>query len=553
MPSTLRITARTLSALLVVACLWFAATPDALAQAGVCPRFPAGSTVTEPVALYSAHGVLEASLTYNMSTDNVGNPVYCFLTADGQQSPTFHLRPGDLLKLSVHNRLPAPTKAAMTMALPADAKICGASEMNSSSVNLHYHGLNISPQCGADEVLNTIVNSGESFTYQIQLPSDEPPGLYWYHPHIHGFAEAQVLGGASGAIIVDGIESIQPAVAGLPQRLLIPRDSLTPGGRNGDAPGKDISLNYIPITYPAYTPASITVRAGQKEFWRVANMASDTILDVALIYDGQRQALQLVGLDGVPTGSQLGTRQGKLVPVQHIVLPPAGRAEFIMTTPSTDVKKAVFATNTVLTGPDGDSVPSRPMALLKVSDAAAPVAPAVVVVAPWKQRFEGLGQAKVDTNRLLYFSEDNPNGLFYVTVQGQKPVLFNAKNPPAITTTQGAVEEWVIQNRALEHHEFHIHQIHFLVESQNNFELNGTPQSPGINGQLLDTIQIPYWDGNPKHPYPSVTVRMDFRGPITGDFVYHCHILEHEDKGMMAIIRVNQSSDSAKAATPGKE
>lgn len=53
---------------------------------------------------------------------------------------------------------------------------------------------------------------------------------------------------------------------------------------------------------------------------------------------------------------------------------------------------------------------------------------------------------------------------------------------------------------------------------------------------MSDTIQVPYWTGS--GPYPSVTVRMDFRGPDVGDFVYHCHILGHEDGGMMAIIRV---------------
>ena len=81
----------------------------------------------------------------------------------------------------------------------------------------------------------------------------------------------------------------------------------------------------------------------------------------------------------------------------------------------------------------------------------------------------------------------------------------------------------------MENHEFHIHQIHFLQVAQ-----NGVPVS---NGQFLDTIQIPYWSGT--GPYPSVTLRMDFRGPDIGDFVYHCHILGHEDSGMMAIIRVN--------------
>jgi len=60
---------------------------------------------------------------------------------------------------------------------------------------------------------------------------------------------------------------------------------------------------------------------------------------------------------------------------------------------------------------------------------------------------------------------------------------------------------------------------------------------------------VPYWSGS--GPYPSVKVRMDFRGPDIGDFVYHCHILGHEDNGMMAIIRVlpnNSGSKSGPAA-----
>lgn len=551
----LRLTSRTLWTLSLVSFILISFSLTQ-AQTAPCTRFAPGSTVAEPVALYSAHGLLEASLTYNMTQDANGNPLYCFLTADGQQSPTFHVKPGDQLRLTVTNRLPAPTKAAMNMALPADAKICGNAEMNTSSVNLHYHGLNITPRCGADDVLNTMINSGETFTYQIDFPSDEPPGLYWYHPHIHGFAEEQVLGGASGALIVDGIESIQPAVAGLPQRVIILRGEAVPEERATapDAPDADISVNYIPVTYPAYTPAVINARPGQKEFWRLANMSADTILDVVLIYDGVAQPMQIVGLDGVPSGSQSGSRRGTLPEVKHVLLPPAGRAEVIVSMPSADVKKAIFRTNLVETGPDGDSDPERPMAMIRVSETASVPAPvAAAAIAPWKQRFEGLDDSKVDRKRLLYFSEDNPDGLFYVTVDGQKPVLFSASNPPAITTQQGAVEEWIIQNRTLEHHEFHIHQIHFLVESQDNFEINGTRKTPGIDHQLLDTIQVPYWDGNPKHPYPSVKLRMDFRGPITGDFVYHCHILEHEDKGMMAIIRVKPGKDAAKPETHGKE
>ena len=109
-----------------------------------------------------------------------------------------------------------------------------------------------------------------------------------------------------------------------------------------------------------------------------------------------------------------------------------------------------------------------------------------------------------------------------------------------------------MQNRTQEVHEFHFHQLHFLVESQDNFELNGSPQTLAITGQFLDMIQVPYWDGDPTHPFPSVTLRIDFRGNDVGDFVFHCHILEHEDKGMMNIIRVlsvDDVDDLAKRST----
>jgi FtsP/CotA-like multicopper oxidase with cupredoxin domain len=131
---------------------------------------------------------------------------------------------------------------------------------------------------------------------------------------------------------------------------------------------------------------------------------------------------------------------------------------------------------------------------------------------------------------------------FFITVVGQTPVAFDPNNPPAITTTQGSLEDWTIQNRSEEIHEFHIHQTHFLL-----LEQNGKPL-PSQNRQLLDTVNVPFWSG--KGPYPSVKVRIDFRGPIIGDFVYHCHILEHEDGGMMAIIRVIPPSSSS---TRGKQ
>ena len=314
----------------------------------------------------------------------------------------------------------------------------------------------------------------------MQISADEPPGLYWYHPHVHGIAEAAVLGGASGAIVVEGIENVQPAVAGLPERILVIRDQNVADSQipTPPAPAWDVSLNYVPIPYPAYTPAVIDIDSRKPEFWRVANAAADTIIDLQLRFDGRAQPLQVVALDGVPTGSQDGGRRGQIVAMTHILIPPAGRAEFIVSGPPPGIKTAQLVTQNIDTGPDGDFDPERPLAVLRRSDApeglAALETPAIQV---GPQRFEGIDQAKVTAKRKLYFSEvlSDPSSPasptnFFITVDGATPTLFDPANPPAIITTQGSVEDWTIENRAQENHEFHIHQIHFKL-----LERNGRP------------------------------------------------------------------------------
>jgi len=517
-----------------------------------CLRFAAGSTVQNPSNLFSRNGALTVDFSYNTRVDSGGRTLFCFATPDGKESPTLHVHPGDHLIVNVKNNLFAPASSSEMQMTTSASDQCGAAMMDASSVNIHYHGTNTSPTCHQDGVIHTVINSGKSFTYNVTFPADEPPGLYWYHPHIHGMAEAAVQGGASGAIIVQGLEKAQPAVAGLRQRILVIRDQNVAGNPNlggpNDVPSWDLSLNYIPMPFPDYTPAVIRMKPAEKQLWRVVNASADTIIDLQLQFDGQPQTLQVVGLDGVPTGSQDGTRRGKIIKMTDILLAPAARAEFIVTGPSSTVKNATLLTLNVDTGPIGDNDPQRPLATIQASngwheqatnDAEEPdlTMPTVSGV-PGPQRFEGLASAMPTAQRTLYFSEvlSDPNNPlsptnFFITVDGATPELFSPNNPPAIITTQGAVEDWTIQNRIGELHEFHIHQIHFLL-----LAMNGAPVPPQQQ-QFLDMINIPYWTGS--GPYPSVTVRMDFRGRDIGDFVYHCHILGHEDNGMMAIVRVN--------------
>ena len=104
------------------------------------------------------------------------------------------------------------------------------------------------------------------------------------------------------------------------------------------------------------------MKPSQKEFCRVANASANTIMDLQLQFDGVAQPLQIVALDGVPTGSQDGTRRGKLVTKSDILMPPAGRAEFIVSGPSVQVKHATFLTLAIDTGPGGDNDPQRRLA-----------------------------------------------------------------------------------------------------------------------------------------------------------------------------------------------
>ncbi len=374
---------------------------------------------------------------------------------------------------------------------------CGAATMTITSVNVHFHGMNTAPRCHSDEVIHTLINSGQTFKYNVKFPKDEPPGLYWYHPHVHGLSEAAVQGGASGAIIIDGIENLQPAVEGLPERVLIIRDQTIPNGPppGGSVPSWDVTLNYVPIAYPGFIPAVIKMKTGETEFWRVANASADTMLDLELVYDGTAQPLRVVALDGVPIGSQDGRRQGKSVTRKHILLPPAARAEFIVKGPSAAVEKATFRTLYVDTGAIGGSDPTRTLARIVPGSSSTqlPVMPAMST-APAVQRFEDLSAAQVTAARTLYFSENlytNKPDQFFITVVGQKPKLFSPDNPPAIVTNRGAVEDWTINNPTFETHVFHIHQLHFQLLSET---INGASVPiPLGRRQFLDLDRNSTW------------------------------------------------------------
>ena len=554
---------------LSVAALSCALAPRASSgtPAEACPRPQPRSEVAEPRDLRSRDGELRLDLAIHNERAADGSVRYCYLLPDGSQAPTLRVHPGDWLVLRLHNVLEdlgeARAGAAAHVHPSTGTDVCSSGAMTATATNLHFHGLTVPPRCHQDEVLKTSLPAGGTFEYRFRIPVDEPPGLYWYHPHIHGFSMRQVVGGASGALIVEGLERAVPEVAGLPERVLVVRDQdlvhpdapparsepVTPRillDADGDAvnthtgygkPAKDLSVNFVPVPYPDYPGAVIRMRPGERQLWRVLNAASLTYLHLAFLVDGTAQSLGLVALDGVPIDLKGGDAR-HVATSDHLGIPPGGRAEFIVTAPSHGA--VTLVTRSVDTGASGENDPNRTLADVVLSaDAPEPQDRMPPPGAPLPPRARAwLGDVAPVRVRKLYFSEaqadpDDPHSpvSYFITEQGKEPKPFDpAATEPDIVVHQGDVEDWIIENRTTELHAFHIHQLHFLLLNWFGLEVH--------EPFLRDTVNVPFYD--PKMgSFPSVTLRMDFRDPdAVGTFVYHCHLLEHEDGGMMGTIRV---------------
>ena len=173
-------------------------------DAEVCPRPIGGSTITPPAEVRASGGQLHVALAFWSQVDDFGLTRYCYITGNNLEAPTLRARPGDEIVLDVKNELtPHPANALAEHRHAANS--CTTGTVTAVSTNVHFHGLEIPPTCHQDDVIHTSIQPSEpAFQYRFRIPADQPPGLYWYHPHPHGFSEPQVLGGASGALIVRG-------------------------------------------------------------------------------------------------------------------------------------------------------------------------------------------------------------------------------------------------------------------------------------------------------------------------------------------------------------
>ena len=410
--------------------------------------------------------------------------------------PTLRVRPGDTLNLQLWNKLENPV---------------------TERTNLHYHGWNVSPQPGSDDIFMQI-GPGEHFNYSVFVPNNHPQGLFWYHPHAHqpqlnpfaptkGNTEFQIFSGMSGALVVDGILDPFPELDGIRERFILLKDiQITDDGTIPDS--IDSNAGTTRMVNGKVNPL-MTIRPNELQFWRVGNIGTDIYYKLKL--DGH--VLFQIARDG--------NRQNQIWRRDEILLPPSARVEFFVRGKSSGVY--TLRSLALTTGPAGDQYPETTLATLKVSGPRERRIPL-----PRKREFPSVEDFRdflplpPDQRRNFVFSESDDGNTFYVNGKD-----FNI-NRVDFTVPVGRIEEWTIRNTSTEWHTFHIHQTDFQV-----IEIDGEEQE--FFGHQ-DTVNIPFQvDEVPGE----VKVLIDFRDPIIiGKFVAHCHIGMHEDNGMMAVVEV---------------
>lgn len=461
----------------------------------------AGMPLKEPAQIYrNRAGVLHVTLTASAKTIMVsGAPLGASPFGDSLNGPTLHVRPGDTIKVTFVNKLG-----------------------QGKPTNIHYHGLHVSPLGKGDNVFRTF-DDGRTYRSEVKLPANHPRGTYWYHVHLHGDTDEQVMGGLSGLLIVEGLQRLLPKRwSAIADRQLALRDVQTSAGSIVGESDINPNAPSTRLVNALYQP-KFSMKSNRYELWRLANIGSDVFYDIRFT----KHTFAVIAEDGLPVWRV--TRRSKLL------LPPGKRFDVLVLggRPGTyQLQSLPYAQHA-----NGSLVPvpvpttTENLATVTVKASSGPIAPAGGVPKRLVPKHD-LSKAIVAARPPPFvFAYTGPP--FAAVING---VSFTHDMTPAVSPVLNTVEEWTLQNSTTDDHPFHIHVNDFQVMSVNGKPYHATG--------LQDVVTIPkqYKDSSGAIVNGEVVIRQRYTD-FTGWFVYHCHILQHEDLGMMATIQVRAHKD----------
>ncbi|MBV9942047.1 MAG: multicopper oxidase family protein [Solirubrobacterales bacterium] len=508
--------------------LWGVKGSVSVAQAPTVWTPVAGLPLEDPAQVRpDASGTVSVSLTAAPKMINVSgaalNARPWATNAPGPTSldgPTIHVRPGGTIKVTFVNGLGA--------GIPT---------------NIHYHGLHVSPTGIADNIFRTFDN-GKTYRSVVHVTDDQATGTYWYHVHMHGLSEGQVMGGLSGLLVIDGLAGKLPrAWRGVRQRQLALRDVQTSG--NSIVAQSDIVLPgpSTRLVNALYQP-TFTMHAKRYELWRLANIGADVFYKLVFRNRARPQIharFAVIAEDGEPVWrvAKYGT----------LLIPPGKRFDVLVAAPDAgtyDLVSLKYAQRYVFSQGPPATLDPKPLPVEVVNGTRVPVdqtlatahvlpSSRTVPSAPLPKALvprDDLSRQHVSAahKRTFRFQYTPANENFAALINGTR---FEPTEMPLAAPVRGTLEEWTLINQTTDDHPFHIHVNGFQVISVNGKRYRATgyqdivdiPAQTLVDGKLVDG---------------KVVIRVVFKR-FTGWFVFHCHILQHEDAGMMATIQVRKS------------
>ena len=454
-------------------------------------------TTSAPVQfqkVVSSNGLLSLDLEAKPQQVQLGDINANLLTYNGKvPGPLLEASPGDRVQIRFTNGLSQPT-------------------------NIHYHGLHISPD--VDNVFLGI-SPGEQHTYEFQIPDDHPAGTFWYHPHKHGLVAEQLFAGLAGLFIVRGELDEIPEIKTAQESFVVLKDfaldrsgNIADTGHMAAMTGRAGGL----LTASGQINPEMPIRRGGLARLRLLNASPSRFYRLSL----EDHPMHLIATDGGAIASP--------VELSDVVLAPGERVEVL-------VQGNQVAGNYRLINQPFNPAQGGMMGGMMGGNQSSDRSETVATLVYERETDDEETQEAALPSELITFTplpEPSETRQFALNhgmggmMGGGMVFLINGKGfDPSRIDTQvklDAVEDWEITNTGSMAHPFHIHTNKFQIISQNG---QSAPYAA-----WKDVVSV--------SPGETVRIRMAFRD-YTGKTVYHCHVLDHEDRGMMGILEIQQA------------
>lgn len=451
----------------------------------------------------SADNLLNVDLEARFERVSIAGQKAKLLSYNGQiPGPRLEAKPGDTVRVNFTNKLSQPT-------------------------NLHHHGLHISPTGNADNVFLKI-QPGESFTYEFTLPKNHPAGTFWYHPHLHGLVAEQLFGGLAGLFIVRGELDEIPEIKAAEEQFLVLKDFALNGnqanfqGHMGIMLGREGEL----LTVNGELNPNFSIPEGGLLRLRILNASSSRFYRLKL----EEHPLYLIATDGGSISEP--------VELSEVLLTPGERVEILVRGEREPGQYRLLNLPYDRAGGMGGGMMGRGMmgnrgrmgrgrmGRGRMGNGSNTNTPQTLATLSYKNSVETLPLPKQliavpelpepqQTRRFTLNHGMAPGRGMAFLINGEP---FEMGNPDTVVKLN-TVEDWEIANTGTMDHPFHLHTNDFQVISRDN---KPEPYRAWKDTTLVKRGEV-------------VRIRIPFKD-YPGKTVYHCHILDHEDLGMMATI-----------------